>query len=422
MVESKKMNGIYNSKFIESMKSKLNGNAIETVNDLIRRKLSHHSPIIEDIPENTTHQLVTFLFEIEAEEDVIYLHSIVTQNALPTLMHRLGNSHFYYYTVIVAKNIRTSYSFAINMTQPKQPFNHNNEEEINALMDEFGQKNRFDPYNPKKITWHNPETGLDFHSSILEMPNAIAKTWCQKNPLNVKGAVIKQSLASSRVASPRNYWVYTPANYDPDKTYPMLMYFDGQMHYEQQGTALTVILDNLIAAKKIPPLIAVLVDSVSLKIRMKELMCDASFASFITDELIPKIKTDYAISKNPADCIVGGASLGGLFALYIALQHSEQFGMALCNSPAFWASKVNCDDILEKLIMRNNTPKLRIYMDLGELETIKEGELEMFDSTQHIHTLLGQYNHKVKYHTFAGGHDIICHEQTIPEALIWLMA
>jgi enterochelin esterase family protein len=414
------MNSKNKSPFISLMENKLASSSLDEVNALIRAKLTQQSPIIEDIPGDDNNKLVTFMYETETD-DVAYIMCILTKQPMPTPMQRLGKSNFYYYSIPVADNIRTGYSFTINIKLPEEPIDFNDEHQLDELGEEIGKKNHFDPYNTKKMSWKDNTSGQEFHFSILEMPNATPKIWSQKDESTPTGLVIQHSISSKILNDARTYWVYTPANYDPNQSYPMLMFFDGQMHYEQQGTALTVILDNLIAAKKIPPLIAVLVDSASPKLRRKELMCDESFTAFIIEELMPSLVANYSISTHARDRIVAGGSLGGLFALYLALQYPTQFAMALCNSPAFWASKLNCDDILDKLITADKKSKLRVYIDLGVLETVNCGEIGMLAPVQHMNALLRQYQHEVKYHTFAGGHDIFCHEDTIPEALIWLL-
>lgn len=84
----------------------------------------------------------------------------------------------------------------------------------------------------------------------------------------------------------RKVWIYTPAGYDhSDEIYPVLLLLDGATQISVGRTHR--ILDNLIADKKIPPLIAVFIDNASEPARDLELPCSDTFAEFMESELIP---------------------------------------------------------------------------------------------------------------------------------------
>ena len=96
-----------------------------------------------------------------------------------------------------------------------------------------------------------------------------------------------------------------------------------------------VILDNLIAKKKIPPLVAVFVKHDPLS-RNKDLSCSEPFADFLVNELVPWVRGHYRVTADPARTIVGGLSLGGLMASYCGLRHSDVFGNVLSQSGSHW--------------------------------------------------------------------------------------
>src|SRR5439155_4003395 len=93
------------------------------------------------------------------------------------------------------------------------------------------------------------------------------------------------------------------------------------------------ILDNLIAEGKIPPLIALLVNS--QRTRSRDLVCSASFADFLAKELVPWARKNYHVSADPARAIVAGSSYGGLCATYAAGRHPRVFGNVLSQSGSF---------------------------------------------------------------------------------------
>jgi enterochelin esterase-like enzyme len=95
-----------------------------------------------------------------------------------------------------------------------------------------------------------------------------------------------------------------------------------------------VILDNLLADNRTPPLVAVLFDSPD-DVR-SELGNSPIIAEFVAQELLPWVRRHYHIIANPAHTIVGGLSAGGCAAAYMGLRHPELFGNVLSQSGAFW--------------------------------------------------------------------------------------
>src|SRR6185369_2891324 len=90
-----------------------------------------------------------------------------------------------------------------------------------------------------------------------------------------------------------------------------------------------MILDNLIAASKIPPMVAVLIANPSQETRR-------NFADFLAKELIPWTHGHYNVTSDPRQTVVGGSSYGAIAATYAGLRHSDVFGNVLCQSGSFW--------------------------------------------------------------------------------------
>jgi enterochelin esterase family protein len=87
--------------------------------------------------------------------------------------------------------------------------------------------------------------------------------------------------------------------------------------------ATPTILDNLLAERRIPPLVAVLLESAD---RGRELACSPAWLACLTQEVVPWVRQTFGTTVDPRQTIVGGASLGGLAAAYAGLHHPELFG------------------------------------------------------------------------------------------------
>ena len=186
-------------------------------------------------------------------------------------------------------------------------------------------------------------------------------------------SVAEHTVASRLLQRDRRIWVYTPANYPsvctPDCDF--LLAFDGADY--QRDIPLPAMLDSLIAAKKVRPTVAVLVDNGESAARLSDLANRKQFVSFVGDELVPWTRQHFKVSHDPHRAIITGSSAGGLAALYIALERSEVFGNVLSQSAALWrgpeASNAAPYEWLTKQYAAAPRKDVRIFLDVGALET-----------------------------------------------------
>jgi enterochelin esterase family protein len=104
-----------------------------------------------------------------------------------------------------------------------------------------------------------------------------------------------------------------PAEYNNKKEYMYIIVHDGNSFLKYMDMKL--MLDSLIENKFIPPIIVLFVDPGMVENQTKryeEYPCNPEFATYIAKELIPWVRKQYNISKNPKNAIVIGSSYGGL--------------------------------------------------------------------------------------------------------------
>lgn len=178
-----------------------------------------------------------------------------------------------------------------------------------------------------------------------------------------KGSVENRSIGA------RSIWVHTPAEYTTSThAYELLVLFDGDSYITDIPAP--VVLDNLVAAKKIKPAIAVMIDNSSN--RLGDLANHAAFADFCAKELVPWMRAKYRIKPGAASITLGGYSAGGLAAAYVAFKHPETFGNVLSQSGAFWRGNEGASAPGEWLTEEfRKSPKLplRFVLDVGAKET-----------------------------------------------------
>ncbi len=275
----------------------------------------------------------------------------------------LPGSNVWYRTYRVRHDLRTTYQLAPN--DPLTPFDGEvNWEEREAAF-------QTDPLNPRRYVFPRDEAlpgDQEYTLSIVELPGAPPQRWASQRPDVRAGQVEQHRVHSALLDNERRVWVYTPPGYSTaGAPYGLMLLFDGFAYLNVVPTPVT--LDNLLADRQLPPLVAVLVDSLG-PLRSQELPCYPPFAEFLARELVPWIRTRYHVTHDAAKTIVGGSSYGGLAAAYVALRHPDLFGNVLSQSGWYsWPDREQEQSwLIPQYADRPRLP-LRFYLDVGLLES-----------------------------------------------------
>ncbi len=155
-----------------------------------------------------------------------------------------------------------------------------------------------------------------------------------------KGEVLKFTFENSKIfpGTWREYWVYIPAQYSPDK--PACVYVN------QDGVQWNapVVFDNLIHKKEMPVTIGVFVMHGKVRAANPDAALDRfnrsyeydglgdHYARFLLEELLPDVETKKAtdgrpirLSKSGNDRAIGGASSGAICAFTAAWERPDAF-------------------------------------------------------------------------------------------------
>lgn len=280
-----------------------------------------------------------------------------------------------------------------------------------------------DPLNPRRIDVfegvHRP-TPMAVPSSVVELAGAPRQPWAQAAEGVAAGVIDKHVFDSRILGNQRLVWVYTPPGYPAGGPYPTMVAFDGAL-MAGRALALPTTLDNLRAAGVVPPIVAVMVSNPNPSTRVRELPCYEPFVDFLGLELVPWLRSHYAVSADASRAIVGGASHGGLAASFAALRRPDLFTHVLSHSGSYWwkpASEAE-PEWLARLAASAPTVPLRIYLDVGRFETgdSREGAPDTLTCNRHIRDVLVAKGSEVHYAEFSGGHDTICWKGGIAEGL-----
>ncbi len=156
------------------------------------------------------------------------------------------------------------------------------------------------------------------------------------------GTIHHHFYKSAIIGDQRDYYVYTPPEYDSSKStrYPTLYllhgYSDDASGWTSVGKA-NIILDNLIAQHKAKPMVIVMTlgygapemvqkkwnawDDAELRDRNFNKFTEALLA-----EILPQVEQEYRVSTKSQDRAIAGLSMGGSESLITGLNHPEKFG------------------------------------------------------------------------------------------------
>ncbi len=382
------------------------------------------APLVEPIAGDGKHRRVTFLWRAPDPVADVRLISLLADRR-DNGMHRLAASDLWYRSITVANDVRATYQF-FPRTDDAPP--------KNGLAQFAGYVH--DPLNPRTFVFERDDEDPDdfeLTRSVLEMPDAAPQTLVERAVGVPEGTVEMHRLRSKILDNERRVWIYTPPGYNPDRDdpYDVLVLFDGTGFAKM--SSLPVILDNLIAAGAIRPLVAIMPCSISQTARFKELLLHEPFNEFLVAELMPWSRKAYHLSDDPARVVVSGASAGGIAAAYAAFEHPALFGNVLSLSGAFlfspgmlgpdWTGE---HEWLARRIASSDPVPVRFYLSAGALETNSLRDLgggpNLMVTNRHLRTVLKAKGYEVQLNEFPGGHDMISWQAVLPEGLIELLS
>ncbi|HJT17468.1 MAG TPA: alpha/beta hydrolase-fold protein [Thermoanaerobaculia bacterium] len=363
-------------------------------------------PIIEPVPNDPTDLRVTYLFFTDEHTEAVRENGGPHAAAGGMLMHRFLDTPLFYATEIVPNDSRYSYGFAWIETQSVGA--------VTVSEDHFDK----DPLNPNAFGPY----------SVMTMPEAPAQPYTIAHDDVPKGMLTPAKIDSAAMKESREFVVYTPHAYDGKAENDLLVTFDAGIYGASPADALIptpTILDNLIAAKKIGPTIALLIRNPN---RNRDLGINPAFADFVANELVPWARKNYRIADGPQHVVVTGSSRGGFAAAYCALRHPEAIGNVLSQSGSFWIVKdynggpprypfsERSGDLIADYQSAKKLP-IRFYIDIGRFDN----GIAMLPMNRELRDVLMAKGYDVTYNEFDSGHDYIWWRGSLADGLIALI-
>ncbi|MBP0452344.1 DUF3327 domain-containing protein [Kitasatospora sp. RG8] len=263
---------------------------------------------------------------------------------------------------------------------------------------------RADPYNPRAV--HHPDQGLPSSPwgrtvSLLDLaaPARPARTGAGAGA----GRTAVHEVGSAALGRPSAVHTYTPAGLVPGEDTPVVVLLDGWELVEIGSIA--AVFDGLVAAGDVVPFIALMPDPRGH--RSRDLNLSDAYCTFLGEELLAWAREHFGVRPRPATTVVGGASLGGLTAMYAAWRRPDVFGKVISLIGAFGAARDGRPDWLARQYAATERLPLEVYLAAGLLDddVFPSGLATMLASNRHLRTVLAGKGYRLTYDEFPGGHD-----------------
>jgi iron(III)-enterobactin esterase len=234
----------------------------------------------------------------------------------------------------------------------------------------------------------------------------------------------------------RTIAVYVPAQYVAGTAAPFIVGADGP------DQSLFTALDNLIAEKRVPTMVAISIgngggDAQGSERSLEYDTMSGRYAEFIEIEVLPLVERQYNVklTKDPEGRATMGGSSGGSAAFIMAWYHPELYHRVLAYSitainqqwPHSDETPHGAWEFHERLIPNSPVKPIRVWLEVGDRDFLNPNVMrdDMHDwvvAGENMARVLAAkgYHYQFVFARNAGHVDRGVKQQTLPEALEWL--
>ena len=252
-------------------------------------------------------------------------------------------------------------------------------------------------------------------ASMVNIPGDPPTTWDVRT--DVPHGSLDINWHNSKVTGDARYfYVYTPPGYDPagSTKYPVFYLLHGNNGLPSDWTAAgraNFMADNLIAAKKIVPMIIVMPWGHAVPIGGPQAQNNETFDRYLTQEVIPLVESKYRVVADRANRAIMGLSMGGGQAIRVGLAHLDLFASV----GGYSAATIGDFDTRFKAILDDaggTNAKLKLlWIGCGKQDSL-------FASSQRMSASLTAAKIRHTFFEMEGVHNYVvwrrCFEETVP--------
>jgi enterochelin esterase-like enzyme len=242
---------------------------------------------------------------------------------------------------------------------------------------------------------------------------------------------------SHAAAYTRKVSVYVPKQYVPGTAAPFIVGADGP------DRMLFTTLDNLIAEKRVPAMVAISIsngggDAQGSERGLEYDTMSGRYAEFVEREVLPRVEAEahVRLTRDPDARATMGGSSGGSCALIMAWYHPEWYHRVLTYSGTYvnqqWPFSAKTPhgawEFHERLIAGSAAKPIRIWMEVGDRDLLnpnvmRDGMHDWVVANERMAAVLAAkgYHYQFVFAKDAGHVDQAVKAQTLAEALeyVW---
>ncbi|MFT5466813.1 MAG: enterochelin esterase family protein [Verrucomicrobiales bacterium] len=222
---------------------------------------------------------------------------------------------------------------------------------------------------------------IDSKDGTIYNPGIARKVFGKVDPENPKTLIVE----THPIDFARTITVYIPAQYKIGSAAPFIVIHDGPKGLGKPNMTIPRILDNLIAQRRVPPMIAIMMangggDAQGHQRGREYDNMSGLFAEYIETHVLPLVEKNYDVklTKDPNARAAMGSSSGGSAALIMAWFRPDLYRRVLTTSGTFvnqaWPFDPEFPDgawgFHKKLIPESDPKPLRIFLAVGDRDLL----------------------------------------------------
>ncbi|WP_051054252.1 alpha/beta hydrolase-fold protein [Frankia sp. QA3] len=361
------------------------------------------APFVDEVADDPDALDVTFVLRAGPASGPWTLADGVSPSASSAFtLTNVAGTDVWYVTLRLPRGTRVTYTFTtdVGLGAGRRSFD---------LASHFAAR-VVDPYNPRTISY--PEQGIlspwGRTVSFLDLSPAARDGGAdarvdRRDGQAAAGPVSVREVASAALRRAVPVYVYAPPRSTIDASTPLVVLFDG---WEAVAIGSIVsVFEELVSSGAVPPFVAVMPDP--REYRADDFNLSDAYVAFLTDELVGWARAELGVAARPSATVVGGASLGGLTALYAALRHPDVFTGAISVIGAVGAHRNGERDWLIRHYAQSPRLPVSLYVAAGLLDddTFPGGLPAMLSANRRLRDVLAERGYDLTYREFPGGHD-----------------
>lgn len=278
---------------------------------------------------------------------------------------------------------------------------------------------------------------MDSRDSKFFNPGIARKAFGTVDPENPKTLIVE----THPIDYQRTITVYVPAQYEAGTPAPFMVVHDGPP-LGRPNLDLPRVLDNLIAQKRVPVQVAIMIqhgggDAQGHERGREYDTMSGTFAEFIEAEVLPLVEKNCGVTltKDPEARAAMGNSSGGAAALIMAWYHPELYRRVITTSGTFvnqqWPFNPETPggawDFHARLIPESPRKPIRLWMGVGDRDLLnpnvmRDGMHDWVEANHRMAKVLAAKGYRYQYvfalnvgHSMGGAR-----RQTLAQALEWV--